>query len=93
MNIIGILRCLFMTLGLQVNLQKSNLFGAGISFNLVDQFVVLTGCKAVCLPFVYLGLPTGYLMFRFYGLKPIIEKFKKKSFLHGRLSYFLSGLT
>lgn len=61
-NLISVLQCFYMVFGLQINLQKSNIFGISVSQEGVDQFALLIGCKSVKLPFTYLGLPFGACM-------------------------------
>ncbi|XP_074314789.1 uncharacterized protein LOC141650753 [Silene latifolia] len=43
--------------GLQMNKQKSNVYGNGLPSNLLEQFAELTGLKIGKLPFKYLGVP------------------------------------
>lgn len=53
-NLIGILHYFYIVSGLQINLQKSNLFGVCVSQSVVDQFTYLTRCKVTRLSFLFI---------------------------------------
>lgn len=61
-NLVKILRCFFMVSGLRINLIKSNLFGIGVSEEVVSNLAAFTGCSAGSFPFSYLGIPIGESM-------------------------------
>ena len=50
--------------GLQVNYQKSSLFGIGVDIDSVSSMANLLGCKAEKLPTLFLGIPIGCNMTR-----------------------------
>nr|GEZ49705.1 RNA-directed DNA polymerase, eukaryota [Tanacetum cinerariifolium] len=54
-NIVKILRCLFLTSGLKINIQKSQILGVGVHQNHVSQAALLIGCTVMQTPFRYLG--------------------------------------
>ena len=64
--------------GLQVNFQKSSLFGIGLDTDSVLSMANLLGCKADKLPAIFLGIPIGSNMGRIEKWRPIAEKFRKK---------------
>ena len=76
--IIGILMCFKKASGLQVNYQKSRVFGIGADSVSVGNMANLLGCKADKLPTMFLGIPIGSHMKRAENWQPIIEKFRKK---------------
>lgn len=43
----------------EINLKKSNLYGVGLTFEEVEHFSLIIGCKDDKLPFTYLGLSVG----------------------------------
>lgn len=47
-----------------INLQKSNLFGIGVTWEEVTGFTKFVRCKPDKMPFTYLGLPDGQNMSR-----------------------------
>lgn len=77
-NILRILRCFYLTSGLRLNLDKSNLFGVGVGTNDVSRAAGKIRCKAGKLPTIYLGVPLGARMHRADSWVPIIEKFQKR---------------
>ena len=78
LSMIGILMCFKKASGLQVNYQKSRLFGVGIENEVVLNMANLLGCRAEKLPTVFLGIPIGENMKRTEKWQPIVEKFHKK---------------
>ncbi|GKB48277.1 RNA-directed DNA polymerase, eukaryota [Tanacetum coccineum] len=75
-NLITILSCFYMVSGLQINIQKSNLFGLRIQQLEVVRLASETGCSASSLPFTYLGLPVGINMKNEASWCPVIDKIK-----------------
>lgn len=63
-NMMFLIQCFYIVLGLKINLQKSSLFD----------------CKPNKLPFYYLGLLDRHNMTRVASWVLIIEKFKKKMY-------------
>ncbi|KAJ0897481.1 putative RNA-directed DNA polymerase [Helianthus annuus] len=78
LNLNRILRCFFLCSGLKVNLDKSTLFGAGVSEEHVVNMVSSIRCKAGEFPFDFLGIPVGSNMKRIKFWKPIVDKFNVK---------------
>ncbi|GKB45483.1 putative RNA-directed DNA polymerase, eukaryota, reverse transcriptase zinc-binding domain protein [Tanacetum coccineum] len=56
-NIIRILNIFYLPLGLRTNINKSNLYGIGVSNSEVESMAAGSGCSPSYLPFSYLGLP------------------------------------
>ncbi|GJZ99827.1 putative RNA-directed DNA polymerase, eukaryota, reverse transcriptase zinc-binding domain protein [Tanacetum coccineum] len=71
-NLISILRCFYLILGLKINVQKSNVFGVGVTDAEVSHMAHIIGCEAAKFLFKYLGIPVGCNMTRviqcIYGL-------------------------
>ncbi|GJY29077.1 reverse transcriptase domain-containing protein [Tanacetum coccineum] len=64
--------------GLKININKSNLFGVGVSSEEVVNMAVTSGCLSISLPLSYLGLPIGSNMNRVASWKVLIDRFKNK---------------
>ncbi|GJZ12412.1 putative RNA-directed DNA polymerase, eukaryota, reverse transcriptase zinc-binding domain protein [Tanacetum coccineum] len=77
-NNLTVLSCFYMVSGIQINIQKSNLFGLAIQQSEVERLSSGTGCNASSLPFTYLGLPVGVNMKNEASLCPVIDKVKKR---------------
>nr|GEU39702.1 RNA-directed DNA polymerase, eukaryota [Tanacetum cinerariifolium] len=58
-DIVKILKCFFLTLGLKNNIQKSQVLGVGVPRNIVNQAASLIGCAFMQNPFRYLGVMVG----------------------------------
>ena len=58
-NLVGLLRCFYVTSGLKINVRKSNIFGVGMESNEVAQLATVLVCGVASLPFNYLGLSVG----------------------------------
>nr|GFB09747.1 RNA-directed DNA polymerase, eukaryota [Tanacetum cinerariifolium] len=58
-NIVKILKCFFLALGLKINIQKSQVLGVGVPRNIVNQAASLIGCAVMQNPFRYLGVMVG----------------------------------
>nr|GEX05335.1 hypothetical protein [Tanacetum cinerariifolium] len=50
-NIVKILKCFFLALGLKINIQKSQVLGVGVPRNLINQEASLIGCAVMQNPF------------------------------------------
>ncbi|GJW92172.1 hypothetical protein Tco_0169725 [Tanacetum coccineum] len=61
-HLIHILDCFHDVSGLKINLDKSILFGIGVSPEEVSSIARSVNCSHVSLPFIYLGLPLGRSM-------------------------------
>lgn len=58
-NLMAILKCFEKVSGLRVNLNKSRVFGVGVTSTEVDDMATIMGCRVGSIPFSYLGLPIG----------------------------------
>lgn len=77
-NILSLLRCFKQASGLQINLNKIQLFGAGVLHSEVEDLAWLVDCKCEKLPFEYLGLPVGKFMSLLDSWDPVCSKLKSK---------------
>lgn len=77
-NLARILRCFYVSSGLQVNFNKSKVVGIGVNDREVEYGAGPLGCEPTSLPFMYLGVPVGANMNSIKHWRPIIEKFKAK---------------
>jgi len=77
-NLARILRLFHVVSGLQVNFNKSRVFGVGVDQGEVEQRAAPLGCKPDVLPFFYLGVPVGEKMNKKSAWKPIVDKFNSK---------------
>ncbi|GKD78323.1 RNA-directed DNA polymerase, eukaryota, reverse transcriptase zinc-binding domain protein, partial [Tanacetum coccineum] len=77
-NIIRVLHVLYMASGLKININKSNLFGVGVSSEEVAIMAANSGCLSGSFPLTYLGLPIGSNMNRVVNWKVLIDRFKLK---------------
>ncbi|GKB56734.1 RNA-directed DNA polymerase, eukaryota, reverse transcriptase zinc-binding domain protein [Tanacetum coccineum] len=77
-NIIHVLHVFYMASGLKININKSNLFGVGVSSEEVVNMAATSGCLSSSLPLSYLGLPIGSNMNRVASWKVLIDRFKNK---------------
>lgn len=64
LTLLKLLKCFEAASGLKINLQKSQLFGVGISQPEVSRLARRIHCAPVSLPILYLGLPVGANMRR-----------------------------
>ncbi|GJY04543.1 RNA-directed DNA polymerase, eukaryota, reverse transcriptase zinc-binding domain protein [Tanacetum coccineum] len=77
-NIIRILNVFYIASSLKINVNKSNLYGVGVSYSEIERFALGTGCMACTFPFPYLGLPIGSNMNRIVNWKVISDRFKAR---------------
>ncbi|KAJ0853546.1 putative RNA-directed DNA polymerase [Helianthus annuus] len=77
-NLSRLLRCFHLSSGLKVNFSKSQLFGVGVSNEVIMQKAAILHCKTGTFPFTYLGLPVGANMNLVKNWRPIIERFEEK---------------
>ncbi|MFS8023979.1 putative RNA-directed DNA polymerase [Helianthus anomalus] len=73
-----LLRWLYLVSGLKVNLQKSKLYGFGVSEAEKSSFASILKCEVGQTPFSYLGIPIGVNMKRAKFWDPVINKIKSK---------------
>ena len=64
--------------GLKVNLNKSKVYGVGVSRSEVEDMARCMGCSMGELLLTYLGLPIGVCMRRESSWRPVVDKFKKR---------------
>ncbi|GJZ02370.1 putative RNA-directed DNA polymerase, eukaryota, reverse transcriptase zinc-binding domain protein [Tanacetum coccineum] len=99
-NIIRILNVFYIASDLNININKSNLYGVGISSSDIDRMTPGTGCAAGSFPFSYHGLPIGSNMGRIVNWKELIDRFKARLLgwktnllsIGGRLTFIKSVL-
>ncbi|KAJ9536499.1 hypothetical protein OSB04_un000336 [Centaurea solstitialis] len=77
-NMKKVMECFYEVSGLNMNLNKSKLYGIGVQDEEVKNWAMALGCGTGKLPFNYLGLPTGSSMHSSSSWTPVIEKTKKK---------------
>ncbi|GJV14423.1 putative RNA-directed DNA polymerase, eukaryota, reverse transcriptase zinc-binding domain protein, partial [Tanacetum coccineum] len=77
-NIIHVLHVFYMASGLKININKSNLFGVGVSSEEIVSMATTSGCLSSSLPLTYLGLPIGSNMNRVASWKMLLDRFKNK---------------
>ncbi|GJX91343.1 RNA-directed DNA polymerase, eukaryota, reverse transcriptase zinc-binding domain protein [Tanacetum coccineum] len=63
-NIIRVFHVFYMASSLKININKSSLYGVGVSSDEVVRMAGSSGCMAGSLPLTYLGLPIGFNMNR-----------------------------
>ncbi|GJR50788.1 RNA-directed DNA polymerase, eukaryota, reverse transcriptase zinc-binding domain protein [Tanacetum coccineum] len=80
-NIIRVLHVCYMASGLKININKSNLYGVGVSSDEVVRMAGSSGCMAGSLSLTYLGLPIGSNMNRVASWKvgdlPLRDRFNR----------------
>ncbi|GKC02297.1 RNA-directed DNA polymerase, eukaryota, reverse transcriptase zinc-binding domain protein [Tanacetum coccineum] len=64
--------------GLRININKSNLYGVGVSHSEAETIAAGSGCSPSYLPFSYLGLPIGSNMSHISNWKVLIDHFKSR---------------
>ncbi|GKB28130.1 RNA-directed DNA polymerase, eukaryota [Tanacetum coccineum] len=77
-NIIRILDVFFLASRLKININKSNLYGVGVSSAEVANMAEGMCCSSSSLPFSYLGLPIGSNMGRITNWTTLIDRFKAR---------------
>lgn len=77
-NISRLLKCFNLASGLNVNYNKSWLFGVGASDFEMEMATNMLNCKKGSLPFNHLGIPVGQNMNKISSWEPIVDKFKRK---------------
>nr|GEV09503.1 putative RNA-directed DNA polymerase, eukaryota, reverse transcriptase zinc-binding domain protein [Tanacetum cinerariifolium] len=77
-NILRVLNVFFLESGLHININKSNVFGIGVSSEEIKDMARLTGCLPGSVSFTYLGLLIGSNMNRLAYWNGLIEKFKSR---------------
>ncbi|GJT06102.1 hypothetical protein Tco_0840564 [Tanacetum coccineum] len=77
-HLIRILDCFHDASGLKINLDKSKLFGIGVSPEEVTSIARLVYCTHGSLPFIYLELPVGRSMKKIEAWNDVINKFTRR---------------
>ncbi|XP_071712786.1 uncharacterized protein [Rutidosis leptorrhynchoides] len=77
-NIMRVFQIFHTMSGLKINVNKSNFYRTGVSFDEQNVMAGRTGLSIGYLPFSYLGLPLGTNMNLIKNWSKLIEKFKKK---------------
>ncbi|GJS61759.1 hypothetical protein Tco_0656543 [Tanacetum coccineum] len=77
-NIIRVLHVFYLASGLKININKSNIYGIGVSDDEVSNMARNPGCAAGIFPFTYLGLPIGSNMNRISCWKTLIDRFQSR---------------
>ncbi|GKF13961.1 putative RNA-directed DNA polymerase, eukaryota, reverse transcriptase zinc-binding domain protein, partial [Tanacetum coccineum] len=77
-NIIRVLQVFYLASGLKLNIQKSNVYGIGVSDVDVSSMVSNSGCALGSFPFTYLGLPIGFNMSLTPSWQVLFDRFQAK---------------
>nr|GEV60249.1 reverse transcriptase domain-containing protein [Tanacetum cinerariifolium] len=75
-NIIRVLHVFYLATCLKININKSNIYGIGVSDVEVSNMASNSGCVAGSFPFTYLGFPIGSTMNRISSWKALIDRFQ-----------------
>ena len=73
-----LLRIFHIISGLKINVQKSHIFGLGVSSSEVFSMAEVLGCKVGELPFIYLGIKIGANMNRSAHWGSVIDTVKSR---------------
>ncbi|KAJ0511446.1 putative RNA-directed DNA polymerase [Helianthus annuus] len=92
-NIRRLMRCFYLVSGLKINLQKSSLFGVGISIEENLDLANLLNCNPGALPFIYLGLKVGANMNLVNNWTPVIDTFSSRLSLWKASTLSIGGRT
>jgi hypothetical protein len=71
--------------GLHVNYHKTTLVSINIDNARANELENIFGCKAISLPFAYLGLPLGTTRSSVSDLMPMVSRIDKKNSLESHL--------
>ncbi|GJX55563.1 RNA-directed DNA polymerase, eukaryota, reverse transcriptase zinc-binding domain protein [Tanacetum coccineum] len=77
-NILRLFNVFFLATGLRINVQKSNIYGVGVSTEEVEDIGRVIGCSTGSFPFTYLGLPIGVSMNKINHWQDMIDKFENR---------------
>nr|GEZ70490.1 RNA-directed DNA polymerase, eukaryota [Tanacetum cinerariifolium] len=77
-NVVKILKCFFLVLGLKINIPKSQVLGVGVPRNIVNQAASLIGCAVMQNPFRYLGVVAGDSMSRKLAWADTVQKLRSR---------------
>ncbi|GJW78885.1 RNA-directed DNA polymerase, eukaryota [Tanacetum coccineum] len=74
--ILQVLQCFYLTSGLKINIQKSNLMGVGVNHYHLVEVASKLGCSILNTPFKYLGVTVGSSMSRVGAWQDTLSKIK-----------------
>ncbi|GKF02837.1 hypothetical protein Tco_0029760, partial [Tanacetum coccineum] len=77
-NIIHVLQVFYLASGLRINIQKSNIYGIGVSDVDVSSMARNSRCASGSFPFTYLELPIGSNMSLTSSWQVLMDKFQSK---------------
>ncbi|XP_071729052.1 uncharacterized protein [Rutidosis leptorrhynchoides] len=77
-SLLKLLKCFEFASGLNINYNKSNLYGVEVDTSEVEDMARLFGCKVGTFPCTYLGLPIGAKMIKKVNWNPGVNKFEKR---------------
>ncbi|GKA12702.1 RNA-directed DNA polymerase, eukaryota [Tanacetum coccineum] len=77
-NLLKILRCFHLALGLRINIAKSHVLGVGVPLEIVHQGASRIGCEVMKTPFKYLGIMVGDHMSRCSAWSNSIQKVRTR---------------
>ncbi|GJX82369.1 hypothetical protein Tco_0331850, partial [Tanacetum coccineum] len=89
--IIRVLRVFYLASGLHSKINKSNVYGVGVSTKEVSVMARMTGCTSGDFPFIYLCLPIGSNMNLTYNWKRLVDRFQSKLSSWKSNLIFISG--
>ncbi|GJW21645.1 RNA-directed DNA polymerase, eukaryota, reverse transcriptase zinc-binding domain protein [Tanacetum coccineum] len=69
---------LLLSFGFKINIQKSNVYGIGVSDVDVSSMATNSGCASRSFPFTYLGLPIGSNMSLTTSWQVLLDRFQSK---------------
>lgn len=77
-TLLKLLKCFEEALGLMINLNKSSLTGVGVTNAEAEKCATRFHCKAITLPFTYLGQPVGNNMHRVAAWSQVEKRFSDR---------------
>ncbi|GJY20142.1 putative RNA-directed DNA polymerase, eukaryota, reverse transcriptase zinc-binding domain protein [Tanacetum coccineum] len=77
-NIIRVLQVFYLASGLKINIQKSNIYGIGVSDVDVASMASYSGCASGSFSFTYLRLPIGSNMSLTSSWQVLLDRFQLK---------------
>nr|GEY45632.1 RNA-directed DNA polymerase, eukaryota, reverse transcriptase zinc-binding domain protein [Tanacetum cinerariifolium] len=80
-NIIRVLHVFHLASSLKINIQKSNVYGIGVSDGNVSSMASNSGCASGSFPFTYLGIPIGFNMSLTSGWQVLLDRFQSNIFV------------
>ncbi|GJY93555.1 hypothetical protein Tco_0509337 [Tanacetum coccineum] len=89
--IIRVLRVFYLASGLHSKINKSNVYGVGVSTKEVSVMARMTGCTSGDFPFIYLCFPIGSNMNLTYNWKRLVDRFQSKLSSWKSNLIFISG--